>query len=293
MPLSATADPLAAALGEAIAGRRQRLFDLLTRGSRLPGTRPNLELAEAFALACRSAGAQADAVAVAMARLSPDEARGGTALEFLPVCGVLAIGARAAADATAREGLVGEIHARADDLRFRVRDAAVEALARVGAAAGDALVHDVRAWMDGYFHAAAVLRALATDAWLTVLRDADAVVARLDEAFTLARDAPRAAARWPGHKALVEAVGRAPAPIAARFGMPVFDLLERWAATSDPALQEALAALLQSKKLAGRFAREVERVRAAVLAHRPAPRNPDHDVGPTRDRSKNRRRNRR
>jgi hypothetical protein len=287
------ADPLAAALAEAIAGRRQRLFDLLTRGSRLPGTRPNLELAEAFAQACRSVGARADAVALAMARLSPDEAPGATALEFLPVCGVQAVGARAAADEKTRSALVAELHARADDLRFRVRDAVVDALARVGAAAGDALVHDVGSWMDGYFHAAAVLRALATDTWLSTLNDADAAVARLDEAFVLARDAPRAAARWPGHKALVEALARTPAPIAARFGVPVFDLLERWAGTSDPALQEALAATLQSKKLAGRFAREVERVRAAVVAHRPAPRNPDHDVGPTRDRSKSRRRERR
>jgi hypothetical protein len=118
-------------------------------------------------------------------------------------------------------------------------------------------------------------------------------VERLDDAFALARDAPRAAARWPGHKALVEALASAPAPLAARFGVPVFDVLLRWAAVKDPALQEALSVTLRSKRLAGRFGAELDRVRAAVIAHRPAARNPDHDVGPTRDRSKNRRRNRR
>ncbi|MGH7293686.1 MAG: hypothetical protein ACRELB_02080, partial [Polyangiaceae bacterium] len=94
-----TADPLGRALAGAVAGRRQALDDLLMRGSRLPGTRMNDDLAEAFAQACRSLGPRADALAVAMARLSPDEAPGATAREFLPVCGVLALGARAAADA--------------------------------------------------------------------------------------------------------------------------------------------------------------------------------------------------
>jgi hypothetical protein len=285
-----TADPLAHDLAEAAAGRRAPLFDRLTRGSRLPGARMNVELAEAFAQACRSAGARADTVAVTMARLSADEAPGATALEFLPVCGVRAIGARAAADAHVRAKMLAELHSHADDLRFRVRDAVVDALASIGAAAGDALVHEVASWMDGYFHAAAVLRALSAADWLASLRDADAVVTRLHEGFVLARDAPRAAARWPGHKALVETLGQAPAAIAARFGVPIFDELACWATTQDPALEEALRSVLRSKKLAGRFKPELERVHATLVAHRPAPRNPDHDVGPTRDRSRSRRR---
>ena len=91
-------DSISRALDEAIDGRTAVLFDLLARGSRLPGPRPNDALAEAFAQACRARGARADRVALAMARLSVDEAPGATALEFLPLCGVLAIGARAAAD---------------------------------------------------------------------------------------------------------------------------------------------------------------------------------------------------
>lgn len=289
--MASLGDPLSRALAEAVSGRTGSLYDLLARGSRLPGTRMNDELADAFAQACRSMGARSDAAAIAMARLPPDRAPGATALEFLPVCGVYAVAARAAtSDAKGRATLVGELHAHADDLRFRVRDAVIEGLARVGAAAGDALVSEVSGWMDGYFHAAAVLRALAREAWLSKLHDVQGVLDRLDEAFVLARDAPRAAARWPGHKALLEALGASPGLVAARFGVPVFDLLVRWAAVQDPALRAAIEQTLRFKNLAGRFAPEIERVRAALEASLPPARNPDHDVGPTRNRSKSRKR---
>lgn len=251
----------------------------------------NTELAEAFAQACRSLGARADATVLAMARLPPDRAPGATALEFLPVCGVYAVAARAAAsDPKGRAALLAELHAHADDLRFRVRDAVVDGLARVGATAGDALVKEVSGWMDGYFHAAAVVRALGQEAWLSTLHDVQGVLDRLDEAFVLARDAPRAAARWPGHKALVETLGTGPGLVASRFGVPVFDLLVRWAAVQDPALRGAIEQTLRFKSLAGRFAPEVTRVRDALEASLPPARNPDHDVGPTRNRSKSRKR---
>ena len=282
-------DPLARALDDAIAGRRDRLFDFLARASHLPGARMNAPLAEAFAAACRTRGSRADAVALALARLSAAEAPGATALEFLPVCGVLALGSRAAADGGVRGAFMAELHARADDLRFRVRDAVIEAVARVGGSAGDALVIDVAPWMDGYFHAAAVIRALAHETWLSNLHDASMVAARLDEAFVLARDAPRAAARWPGHKALIEALGTSVAPAVIRFGAPLFDMVERWSAIQDPALRELVVRLLSSPKLAGRFSVERDHVRRSLQASLPPPRNPDHDVGPTRDRSRKRR----
>jgi hypothetical protein len=288
-PLS---DPLARALDEAIAGRRATLFDLLARGSRLPGPRANGPLADSFAQACRSRGAAADPTALAMARLSADEAPGATPLEFLPLCGVLAIANRAAADETARAPFLTELHAHADDLRFRVRDAVVDGLARIGGVTGDALLDEVVPWMDGYFHAAAVVRALTQDAWLTKLHDAEGTIRRLDEAFELARNAPRAAARYPGHKALLEALQAVLPRVAVRFGVPVFDMWSRWGAVSDPALRELVGAALADSKLAGRFRSELDRVRQAIGASEPPPRNPDHDFGPSRDRSGARRRGR-
>jgi hypothetical protein len=286
------ADPLSRALDEALAGRRDSLFDRLARGSRLPGPRANGPLAEAFAQACRSRGALADALVLSMAHLTADEAPGATALEFLPTCGVVALAARAAADETVRARFVLELHALADDLRFRVREAVVDGLARIGGAAGDALVDDTASWMDGYFHAAAVVSALARESWLTQLHEPAGAIRRLDEAFELVRGAPRAAARYPGHKALLEALKEGPPRLAMRFGVPVFDQIDRWATVKDPVLRDLVAGILADGKLAGRFRSELDRVDRTLKATEPAPRNPDHDHGPSRDRSGARRRGR-
>lgn len=280
---AAPVDSLSLALDQAIAGRTGRLFDLLARGSRLPGPRANDALAEAFVHACHARGPSVDRLVETMCRLSADEAPGASALEFLPMCGVLALGARTAADAALRARGLAELHARADDLRFRVRDAVVGALAHVGGASGDALVGAVAPWMDGYFHAAAALRAMTREPWSSTLHAAEPVAARLDEAFALVRDAPRSAARYPGHKALLETLAQAPPVLAVRFGVPVFNLLVRWASVGDPALRDVLGAAVRSKKLAGRFGPELARLRAALEASQAAPRNPDHDFGPSRD----------
>jgi hypothetical protein len=281
-------DRLSATLDEAIAGHRGPLSDLLARGSRLPGPRANDALAEAFAQLCRGRGAPADAVALALARLTPDEAPGASPREFLPVCGVLALGARAAADAAVRARFLPELHACADDSRFRVRDAVVGALARIGESAGDALVSEVEPWMDGYFHAAAVLRALAAPSWLGSIQQAEPALELLDQAFTLVKNAPRAAARYPGHKALMEALIATPRQFAVRFGVPLFGLLGRWARTKDPVLRTIPAAVLGDSRITGRFQPDVARLRAALDASLPPPRNPDHDFGPTRRRGKKR-----
>jgi hypothetical protein len=217
--------------------------------------------------------------------VTADEAPGATALEFLPTCGVGALAARAAADATVRAATVVELHALADDLRFRVREAVVHGLARVGSAAGDALVEETASWMDGYFHAAAVVRAIACEPWLTRLQAPDGALRRLDEAFELARQAPRAAARYPGHKALLEAIEQATPRVALRFGVPAFALVDRWATVKDPVLRELVAALLADRKLAGRFRSELDKVGRTLAATAPPPRNPDHDHGQSRDRS--------
>jgi hypothetical protein len=290
MSTSPTQDPLNRALDEALAGRRAPLYALLERGSRLPGPTANDALADAFALACRARHPKADALAFAMARLSADEAPGAGPREFLPVCGLAAIAARAASEVALRPAVLTELHAHADDSRFRVRDAVVSALVRLGATAGDALVAELSPWMDGYFHAAAVVTALSRETWLGQLQDAAAVLQRLDEAWQTAVDAPRAAARYPGRKALVDALARTPVALAVRFGAPVFDALERWGRVKDPEMRELVSAILGDKRLATRFASDVQRVRAVLDETAPPVRNPDHDFGTSRDRSGARRR---
>jgi hypothetical protein len=209
-----------------------------------------------------------------MVAIPPDTAPGATALEFLPLCGVLGLGARAADDPKIETRVLATLHDAAEDPRFRVRDAVPLALARIGERAGDALVSELASWMDGYHHAAAVILALADQRWLSVLGDGTEAIARLDEAYLLAKNAPSSALRWPGFKALVEALGKAPGILAARFGVPVFDRLVAWSDTSMPELRGAIEQNLKSNKLAGRFADEIKRVHAAIAAAATPPRDP-------------------
>lgn len=280
-------DALPRALDEAIGGDARSLFELLARLGGLPGPRPNEGIIAAFAVECGARGAKADALVARMARLDVDAAPGATKYEIIPICAVAALGARGALEPTAMR-VLSTLHDCAEDLRYRVRDEVAKALARIGEQRGEPLVHDVSDWMDGFFHAAAVLEALASPKWLARIGAPDAVIARLDEAFVLARDAPRAAARYPGFKALLDGLAKAPVEAAARFGVPVFNLLERWSASKDPAMRAIVEKVTGSQKLAGRFAKEIARVRAALATTEAPRRDPRTYVGPTRGRGRKR-----
>ena len=245
-----------------------------------------MSLADRFAEAIVARGRAADGVVTDLATLDPDQAPGATELEFLPICGVVAAGARAAADERCLPAMLEVLDAGACDLRFRVRDSVPTALARIGEVQGEALVALLEPWMDRFFPAAAVLLALMRLEWLSRLFDARLPLTRLEEAFLLAKSAERSAKRYPGYKALVVALSMAPSELAARFGAPVFDLLARMSDIKEPALREAIAKNLVSRKLARRYGDEVARVRGTLEATAPLPRDPRADVGPTRRRGR-------
>jgi hypothetical protein len=280
-PSGSTTDPLGVAIDAAISGRVQALYEWLTRRSGLPGVRANAELVLAFASHVVTRGKRADSLARSLATLDPDRAPGGTALEILPMCGVAAIGARAAADP--------RVLSVAEDLRFRVRDEVPKALVRIGAVRGEELAGRVSGWMNGFFQAAAVLLALSDQAWLSTFGGEGALVLRMDEAFELARAADRSAERYPGYKALV-VLSTAPGVFAARFGPPIFDRLVAYSSVKEPVLREAILKSVEGGRLAKRFASDVERVRKALEASAPVRRDPRSFVGPTRGRGKRRQR---
>jgi hypothetical protein len=280
------ARPLETALETAIGGDVRPLYDFLCRVSGLPGNRVNQTILVAFAESCAARGKSADALLRRMASIHPDEAPGGTALEFLPVCATVALGLRAASDPRARQKLLPLLHELSEDMRFRVRDVVPEALGSIGAKAGTALLDEVAPWMDGYFHAAAVLRALARPEWQATLSDAAPVIERFNQAFALLDAAPRAARRYPGYKALLDAVAAAPRALAPRFGIPVFDALVEAARTQDPDLAALIATSVEDRGLRGRFNDEVTRVKDALAAAAPAPRDPTRIVRGTRRRGR-------
>lgn len=270
---------LTTALERAVAGDRTELYRRLELQSGLPGPRANMALASAFAHECARIGPKVDALAYAMASLPPDEARGASGKEFLVVCGVLAVAARAAVagESAARDEALALLEERADDPRFRVRDAVPQALATIGSKMKGELTERVLPWMDRYFHAAAVVRALAEPAWLEALEvDGHAApIGLLHDAFVLAHDAPRSASRYPGHKALVEALGSAPKALARRFGVPMFDRLGVWAAqVKVPELREAILSNLDDPRLKRPFGREIDRIKELVEASKTPPRDP-------------------
>lgn len=265
-------------LEAAIRGDRKAFFDRLARASRLPGTKPNLELAKEVGDLMQ--GKNALALATRMTALHADEAPGGTSLEFLPVVGVYALGAIATAqDDRARDATFTTLHDASEDLRFRVRDAVPEAIARIGARHPDWTLRNLASWMDGFFHAAAVLRALANAEFLHAIREPGDLVLRIEEGFATLEDAPRAAARYPGFKALVDAFAVGVPKMAARFPAPVLDLLEKLAATKDPVLRDLIGQVARACK-------DADRVFSALEKTEPPRRDPRTDVGPTRRRGK-------
>ncbi len=281
-----THGPLEALLDKAIGGDVKPLYEFLCRVSGLPGVRVNGAIVEAFAVACAARGKKSDALLRTMAALHPDEAPGGTVLEFLPVCATAAIGARGASDERARGSMLAMLHELAEDMRFRVRDAVPEALAAIGARAGGALVEDVDGFMDGFFHAAAVLRALARPEWLTTLADAEPVVERVRQAFALLDGANRSARRYPGFKALEDALVVVPRTLGPRFGAPLFASWAELATTKDPDLAALIARGIDDTSLRGRFADEVAAVKRALSDAAPVPRDPSRIVKGTRRRGR-------
>jgi hypothetical protein len=279
---------LESALAAAIGGRPATLHRLLENASGLPGPRMNMPLAIAFADACVAAGGKADAVAYALASLPPDEARGASPKEFLTVAGVLAVAARAARDPSATRRAFDLLEQKAEDPRFRVRDAVPVALAALGSTSQD-VAQWIEPWMDRYFHAAAVLRAMAEKRWLETFGPSDVPMRTIASAFQLAHDAPRSAFRYPGHKALIDALVVASQRFLRRFPMPMFDQLRKWADEARvPELRDVVRVCVTDPHTNRASSPEAKRVLAALGESATPPRDPTRIVHGTRGRGKKR-----
>lgn len=279
------------ALKSALAGKPDTLFHILARGSGLPGVRHNEALIDEFVQAALALAPKIDPFLITMSGLDADVARGDTEFEFVPLCAVHAIGERATSAGNDRKlytKMLDALHDRADDLRYRVRDGVVNALARIGGRQ-PTLLADLAPWTtEHFFQASAVIRLLAMPTFLESVKEPTEAIARLDEAFVLARDAPRSSVRYPGYKALIDALSQGPSMLSTRFTTPSFDLLERWAATTEPPMRIVVEANLAVMPGARRHGEDIARVRKALTTSAPPLRDPTTYVGPTRKRGKNR-----
>lgn len=277
----------------ALAGNRHELFRHLELGSGLPGPRMNVSLAHDFAASAARIGPPIDALVFEMASAPANEARGASPKEFLSVCGVFAIAARAVAsgDLTDRGRALSLFEDLADDLRFRVREAVPTALTMLGSKWREELLPLVAHWSDRYFHAAAVLLALRDPTWLETfpVHAFEGPIAFVDASFGLAVNAPRSASRYPGHKALVETLGKVPNALIKRFGLPMFEHLGLWTKGLEmPELRAAILANLDDPAFKKPYADEIRKVRELVEGSKKPPRDPTKLVAGMRGRAKKR-----
>lgn len=277
-------DPLVDAVDQACKGSVDPLCVFLERHSALPGPKPNLRFGLTAAQTLAARGEQGARVIRALRELPPSSrARAESAGEFLPMVGALGTALQAArGKALARD--LGTLQPLAEDPRAHVRAILPVALREAIHARGEEAIEALAPWMDGYLQAVAVLEALSDPQTLQQLRDAAPIVVRLEEAFALAENAPRAHERSQGYRALVRVLGRVPSAVGKRFAAEIADWLTSRADTQVPELREAIDSALKSLREAGVRAADLEAAEQALQASKPAPRDPRSYVGPTRSR---------
>jgi len=130
---------------------RQELFTLLEKNSGLPGPRANLELGYSFARAVVSLNLQEWQweMILGMASMSPSKAPPNTSREYLPFCGIVALGALYAAGLPRprRRAALAAIRSAASDPRWRTREASAMALQLIGEGDTGVLTEIVKDWM--------------------------------------------------------------------------------------------------------------------------------------------------
>jgi hypothetical protein len=226
----------------------------LLAGSNLPGPRGNLELLDA------AGDALGREEALAYAALRPDEAPAGTAREFLPCCGVVAIGRLIVEGETA---LLALLRAAAGDPRWRVRESVAIALQRWGDADVAAMVGAIAAWPTGtLFEARAAVAAVCEPRLLRTASAVEAASRILDDATRALVAVPRPRGE-PG-RVLGAALGYGwSVAIAASPGV-VLPPFERWAASDDPDVRRLVRENLAKARFVRAAPDAVARLRSAV-----------------------------
>jgi len=210
--------------------------------------------------------------------------------EYPRIVAAMAFAARSLAtgkQAWTREALC-DLQEVAEDPRRLVRLGVVEAVRMRIAALGEVAVHELAGWTDGYLQAHVALGALADRTLLTTLPSAEPVLARLDEAFRLADESPRAAERAQGMRTLRQGL---PAQIAA-FAMrypETLQWLEKKTRATRPETREVVALAIAALRRTVVSDVEAERLAALLASSGKPPRDPSRIVAGTRKRGRGRR----
>lgn len=247
-------------------GQKKALFDLLEKSSGLPGPRANLELMYSFARSVASMNLQEWQweVIVEMASISPSKAPVNTPKEYLPVCGIVAMGALLAEGLPRprKRAAMGALRKAASDPRWRTREGAAMALQLIGEKDPSALRDIVSQWLPGA--SPLEMRAIAAGlAHPPLLGDADFALFCLETSRAILREAariPAASRRGEEFRVLRQGLGYALSVFVEKRPREGFQLLEETASSGDPDLSWIVRENLKKNRLAGKYRDDVTRV---------------------------------
>jgi hypothetical protein len=242
-------EALREALGAALAGKIDRLEDLLCRYGGGADPRPNLRLAAAFGAEIGTRGATGVAL---LAHLAGDDADPETPRVFLPIAAVYGYAAHLRDRALAREAWTA-LGALAGDERAPVRLAAIDALRTfaLGAGGAAALLAAAEGWLafddlEARFSAAAVVvETLADRRLIAALSPRPELRAFFGQVLDELAQAPRSAQRLESRRRLLASLPRTLALVVAtptpdgRGGEGWFE--DRCVTTDEPELRAVLS----------------------------------------------------
>lgn len=266
-------------LDAALAGgppARAPLYERLRRLSGLPGPRMNDPLVRAFAGEAVRRGAAADGLLAAMRAHHDDIAPHGHVDEFLAVLGVAGTGARAAADAKARDKLLEPLADAACDPRSRIRVEATTGLVSVGVEVGPSFAETLRAWIedDEPYLARAAIDAAADPRLLPVL-GAERAALLLDATYERIARERRAGRRSEGFNRLMRAMEVAAPAMIVKYPV-IAEVLVKQAGNGDEDVRLAIESALPGLRK-GRASDRVPAIEEALKASKKPSRDPRWD----------------
>jgi hypothetical protein len=256
MPTSGTHTTLPSLVDRALAGNPRPLEFYLREQSHLPGARANLELVHnlSFLLAAL-AQEQPEQVRVLLDYLITDDRHtvtSNTPEEFVILCGVVALGACAAARSTWRSEVFEQLAQYACSTCWRVREGTAIAFQRVLAASPqDALSFlSILAKQGNYFQQRVAIAALAEPPLLYVAELLQAALSLQQEILERLRSAPATDRKREDFRALRQALGYTVSVITAAAPEEGFALMRTCATWNDHDINWILRENLKKKRLA-------------------------------------------
>ena len=256
---------------------RQALFSLLQENSGLPGPRANLELGYSFARAATSQHLQEWQweMILGMASISASKAPANTAKEYLPFCGLVALGALLAdgLPRARRRAALAAVQRAASDSRWRTREASAMALQLIGERDTAALKQIVEEWIP---HASLIEKRaiIAGLAHPPILGDKQFALFCLNVSSSVLKALSEAGARErrsEEFRVLRQGLGYAVSVFVEKAPEEGFGMLRKAALMDDEDVRWVVRENLKKKRIASKYPSEVKAVADLMGGVKPGP----------------------